>query len=53
MKYFEVVESLQASGHLDEHIPDLILIKVAFLLLVLHDFLVEVPAVCELHDHAA
>ena len=53
MKYFEIMEYLQSPGHLNKHIPDLIFFEELLFLLVLHDLLVKVTPISELHHNAS
>ena len=52
MEDVDVVESLEAVDDLDEHLPDLALLKGGVVLLVVADLLVEVAVVSVLHDDA-
>jgi hypothetical protein len=53
MQDIEVVESLEAKGHLDQRFPDHLFVEGCVVFLVGYDFLVEVAVVQELHYDAA
>lgn len=53
MEDVEVVQCLQSQHCLDEDAPDLALLEQFLPLLVLHDLLIQIPIVGELHDDAA
>ena len=49
MKYFEVMQSLQASGNLHKYAPYILLFEGGSLLAMLYNSLVEIPIICKLH----
>lgn len=46
------MQSIEGSGDLDEHHPDVFLVEKLSLLLVFNYFLVQVSVICELHYDA-
>ena len=53
MHYVQLVHRFQTSHHLDQHFPDFWLIEEGLTLLMLRDFLEQVPIVRILHHYTA
>lgn len=51
MEDLEVVEGFEASGDLDEYVPDLILLEIFLLLLILNNLLIQIAPISKLHNN--
>ena len=52
MKNIEIMQRLQSNDSLDEHTPNLTLLKEFLLFFMLYDLLVEIAVIRELHNNA-
>lgn len=52
MQNVQVVQSLQSNHGLNQHTPNLTLLKEILFFLMIYDLLIEVAIVCKLHNDA-